>query len=77
MRITPSRVHDKRTGVLAYSLGKRFGTVLDDDVAPTNGAGNGGIKWGAVFWVFAALEWRDDNLVLEARFALHVSSMLE
>jgi hypothetical protein len=59
--ISPSCVHKKSTLVLTDSLGKSFGSLLEDDVSPSLGARLGGINLlsGGVD------ELRDLNLALE------------
>ena len=70
MSISPGRVHDKDTWVLADGLGKRLGSLLDNDVSPASLAGKGSIEGRSVFWVFTVLEHRDDNIFPEPRFTL-------
>ena len=67
--ITPSSVHDETAWVLANGLGKGFGTLLDDDVAPTDFARHGSIQWWTIL-VFPVDEFWYDNVIFETRFTL-------
>lgn len=77
MRVTPGRVHDERARVLADGLGKGLGAVLDNDVAPTNFAGERGVEGRPVEGVLTVLEGRDNDFVFEARFTLKSESWRE
>jgi len=66
--ITPCGVHDEGTRVLPDSLGERLGTMFDNDVAPANSAGHGGVERGSGR-VFPVGELRDDDVGLETGFA--------
>jgi hypothetical protein len=67
--ITPGSVHDERSGILADSLGEGFGTVLDDNVAPSDLARESGVERRAV-GVIPVLELGNDDFGLEAWFSL-------
>ena len=69
MSITPRRVHNEHTGVLADSLRERFRAVFHDDVAPADFAREGGVGGGSV-GVRAVDKLGDDDLFPEARFSL-------
>jgi hypothetical protein len=44
--------------------------MFNNDVTPTDCAWEGGIKWWPVNWILAVLEFRNDDISLESRFAL-------
>ena len=69
MRVTPRRVHDEHTRVLADSLRERLRAVFHDDVAPADFAREGGVGGGSV-GVRAVDKLGDDDLFPEARFSL-------
>ena len=69
MSITPGGVHDEDTRIRTNGFGEGLGTFLDNDVTPTKLAGEGCIQ-RRPFGVFAALEFGNNNLVLETRFSL-------
>lgn len=69
MRITPGRVHDERSRVLTNCFSERFGTVLDNDVSPTDLAWYGGVERRSIE-IVAILKLRDDDSCLQAWFAL-------
>lgn len=74
MGVTPCGIHNEGARVLAHCFGKCFGTVLNDNVAPSDGARQGSVQGGTLERVFAALKLGDDNVGFEARFALILSS---
>ena len=69
MRITPCSIHDQCTRILPNSLCERLGSVLDDDVPPSNLARHASIEWRPIHWIVAILQPRYNNLGLEAWFA--------
>ena len=69
MGITPGSVHDEGSRVVANGHRERFGTLLNDNVAPSYLARQCGIEGWSV-GVVAALQFRDNDLSLEARFTL-------
>jgi hypothetical protein len=69
MCITPCSVHNQCTRVLPNSLCECLGSVLDDDIPPSNLARHASIEWWSIHWVVAVLQPRYNNLGLEAWFA--------
>ena len=70
MGVTPCRIHDKHTWVIAHGLRKRFWSLFDDDGTPALFARYGSIEWWSVFGIVAVLELGDDDFVLETRLTL-------
>ena len=73
MSISPSVVHDENARVFAYCFCKCFGARLNDDISPTDFAGQRRIQWWTGF-IFSVREVRDDNLIFQARLALEKES---
>ena len=69
MRVTPGRVHDEHTRVLANGLRECLGALLDDDVTPSKLAREGRVEWGSI-GVLAVRKLGNDDLVFQARLAL-------
>ena len=69
MCITPCSVHNQCTRILPNSLCECLGSVLDNDVPPSNLARHASIEWRSVDWVVAVLQPRYNKLGLEAWFA--------
>lgn len=67
--ITPGGVHDERSGILADGLGERLGSLLDDDVAPSELAGHRGVERRA-FGISPVRELGDLDVGLEAGLSL-------
>lgn len=69
MRIAPGGVHDEASRVLTHGLGEGLGAMLNDDVAPADLAGEGGVDRGSL-GVVTVRQLGDDNFGLEAGLAL-------
>jgi hypothetical protein len=65
--ITPGRVHDQASGILANSLGERLWSLLDDDVPPALSARLSRVERRTVRVL--ALERWDDDLIGQAGLA--------
>ena len=70
MGITPSGIHDESAGILANGLGERFGSLLDNDVAPSNFAWLATIERWTSLWVLTILQVGNDYLRLETGLSL-------
>ena len=69
MCITPCSVHNQCPGILPDSLCECLGSMLDDDVPPSDLARHASIKWRSIHWIVAVLQPGNNNLSLEAWFA--------
>lgn len=65
VRIAPRCVHDERTGVFAHRLCESFGTVVDDDIAPSDFARIRCVE-GWTIGVLAVLELGGFDILVEA-----------
>jgi hypothetical protein len=68
VRITPSCVHDERSRVFAHGLCESFGTLLDNNVAPSNLTRERSVK-GCPIRTITALELGNDDIILKAWLA--------
>jgi hypothetical protein len=73
VRITPRRVHDQASRVIADGLRKRLRPVLDDDIAPADSTREIGVDWRAIIWVFPVLQLGDNDVGFETGLALFAS----
>jgi hypothetical protein len=70
MGITPSGVHDESARILANGLSERFGSLLDNDVAPSNFAWLTAVERWTGLWVLTILQGGNDYIGLETGLSL-------
>ncbi|KAG8964546.1 hypothetical protein FRC03_001650 [Tulasnella sp. 419] len=68
MSISPGSVHNQSSWIFTDSLGECFGTLLHDDVTPTNFTWDGSVEWWAIR-IFTVLKSWNDDFSLDAGFA--------
>ena len=69
MCVTPCSVHNQCAGILPNSLCECLGSVLDNDVPPSDLARHASIEWRSIHWIVAVLQPGYNKLGLEAWFA--------